>query len=238
MKKKQKNRNDKEIEYTQKYSAIPRDYKERLEYMYKTLNINEKLENEILSEREYLMQNLKYQNIQIVLYEVPEPSPRPRFRIIQKSNVINMAIQNPNFVHVYSPVGESDRKFMQRLSTDELMFGLSGMIMTPCVVRYRTFFKTPSIYNRKEIFLAEMGLYRPISTPDWDNLGKKYSDMSNGTLWLDDSLVIDGSVGKYYSILPRIELDISFLNMLYNKKEYDKMLKRTNDPNINYFGGL
>jgi hypothetical protein len=84
--------------------------------------------------------------------------------------------------------------------------------------------------------LAELGIIRPITKPDFDNLEKKYSDMYNGNVWLDDALVIESSMAKYYSILPRVEISLRYLNMLYNRIQYDSVVKRVeNADNVTYF---
>ena len=51
--------------------------------------------------------------------------------------------------------------------------------------------------------------------------------MFNANVWLDDTLVIDGSVHKYYSVLPRIEIKLKYLNMIYNKQQYLSTLNRS-----------
>ena len=78
--------------------------------------------------------------------------------------------------------------------------------------------------------LAEAGYIRPICKPDFDNIEKKYSDMYTGNIWEDDSLVMHSSVDKYYSVLPRIEIRLRYLNMLYNKYQYKSMKNRVDDP--------
>lgn len=96
--------------------------------------------------------------------------------------------------------------------------------------------KTPSSYNRVDTILAEMGLHRPITKPDFDNIAKKYSDMFNKNVWLDDTLVVDGAIHKYYSILPRVEIRLKYLNMLYNSHQYRSMTSRIEDStSIEYF---
>ena len=44
-----------------------------------------------------------------------------------------------------------------------------------------------------------------------DNIGKKYSDMFNSNIWLDDKLVISGTVNKFLSELPRVEIYVRYL---------------------------
>ena len=48
-----------------------------------------------------------------------------------------------------------------------------------------------------------------------------------------------GTVKKYYSILPRIEININFLNMVYNKYQYNAIVKRKDYDEsyaLKYFG--
>jgi Holliday junction resolvase RusA-like endonuclease len=177
---------------------------------------------------------LYYTEIFIVLYEEPEGSPRPRFRLINRNNLANAAMSNPNFVHVYSLTGAEDNTFMQRLLSEQDFINLDSILYTPCDLVYDTFFKTPSSFNHTDMYLAELGCIRPITKPDWDNLGKKYSDMSNGNIWLDDNLVINGTVRKFYSVLPRVEIRLRYLNMLYNKHQFNSISKKY-DREIKYF---
>ena len=70
-------------------------------------------------------------------------------------------------------------------------------------------------FNSTDTYLAELGLIRPLLKPDFDNIAKKYSDMYNGNVWLDDSLVIDGRIRKYYSILPRVEIRLRYIKFCF-----------------------
>lgn len=175
----------------------------------------------------------------IVLFEIPEGSPRPRFRIVNRKNISNMAMANSEFVHVYSLTGHEDNVFMKRLMEKEEFDALDSMICTPCVVDIYAYFKTPTYFSKTQTILAEIGLERPITKPDWDNIGKKYSDMFNANVWLDDTLVIDGAIHRYYSVLPRIEIRLRYLNMLYNNHQYKQIVNRSdyNDSyGVSYFG--
>lgn len=230
-----KKRKDLELEYNQKYSHIPRDYNERLEWMFDKYNISDKKADEIINMRNQMMSSLSYSDLFVILWECPSGSPRPRFRLVNRHNLANEAIKNSQFVHVYSLTGKEDNQHMRRLLGDELSY-INDIIYTPCIVEYNTYFPTPSTFNITEKFLAEIGLIRHIHKPDWDNIGKKYSDMYNGNVWIDDNLVIDGRVQKFYSILPRVEIKLRFLNMLYNKHQYNSISKKTGQDVI-YFKG-
>ena len=219
--------------YESKYSEIPRDYIERLSWMYDKYHITKAKAEEILRAKYNILSSLYYSDdILVVLYEEPEGSPRPRARYVNKSNLTSYAKSDPGYIQVYSLTGASDRKFMKRLIDDNDLMKLDHLICTPCDVEYNTFSKTPSSYNTINTFLSEVGIIRPISKPDFDNMEKKYADMYNGNVWIDDALVQDAAIHKYYSILPRVEIRLKFLNLLYTKYQYEQIIKRVEDPNI------
>lgn len=231
-----KNRKQKTKEYFEKYNGIPLDDKERLEYLIDKYNLDERKMTEILNKRSEILNNLFFYECQIVqLLELPEGSVRPRFRVINKKNFNREAISS-QFVHVYTPHAAEDHMFMKRLCDDELI-ELDHLINTPCVCEYNAFYPIPSNYSITDIFLSEIGLIRPpINKPDWDNLGKKYCDMYNHNIWIDDALVYDGCVHKYFSVLPRVEIKLQYLNCVYNKAQYNQIIGRKDYDNspVNY----
>ena len=229
-----KKRKDKQKIYDRLFNNIPRDYNERLEWLSNNLHLNSMKMDTIVGKYNTMKERLYFKRFFIVLYEIPEGSPRPRFRLVNRKNLRNMAISNPNFIHVYSPVGAEDNKYMKRLLTKDEFKEFTKLIYTPCIVDYKAFFKTPSSFNSVEKYLAELGVYTPISKPDWDNIGKKYCDMTNENLWVDDRLVIQGTVEKLYSVLPRVEITIDFLNMLQNRHQAESIRKIYKDD-IRYF---
>ena len=88
------------------------------------------------------------------------------------------------------------------------------------------------------LLYTEIGLDRPISKPDFDNIDKKYADMFNGTIWLDDIFVVDSCTHKFYSVLPRLEIRLHFMNMVYNKYQYNMITNRkdfTDNMKLNYY---
>ena len=229
-----KRRKEKRKLYEEKYSHIPREYNERIRWIVNQKQLSESKMDEIMKSISEEMQDLYYTDYIVILYEEPEGAMRPRFRLINRQNLSNMAFSNSSFVHVYSVTGKEDNIYMKKLLGDEV-FILDQFIYTPCIIEYNAYIKTPSTYNAEETIKAEIGLTRPIVKPDWDNIGKKYSDMYNSNVWFDDSLVISGHVEKYYSILPRVEIKLRYLNKLYNKYQYNSM-KNKLDFEIDYFG--
>ena len=58
--------------------------------------------------------------------------------------------------------------------------------------------------------------------------------MYNANIWIDDSLVIKAVVNKKYSILPRVEIRLRYLNMLYDRYQYKSMIDRAGKE-VDYF---
>ena len=232
-----KSRKEKFIEYQDKYRNIPQDYRERLNYMCDKYKLSPKRMREIISTRDSILNSMYYKSLKICLYEEPEGTPRPRARLINRYNILDESKADSNFIQIYSITGKADNMYMKKLVSQNDYLEANELIYTPCDVCVNVYFKPPSSFTINDLFLAEIGLIRPIKKPDWDNIGKKYSDMYNGNIWLDDDLVIDGQVRKWYSILPRVEIDLKYTNMLFNKSQYNQMKSRlSEDININYWG--
>lgn len=212
-------------QYQEKYGHIPLDYKERLDYMCTVFNISYDEMIDILHERDRRLNNLYYNTIKIVLNVVPEGAKRPRYRFVNRTNLINAAISDPSFIHVYSPGAAANHEYMKKLVDNEIV-QLNSLICTPCDVHFKAYFPTPKSFTKQETFMAEFGLNRPIVKPDWDNIGKLYSDMYNSNIWIDDALTIRGVVDKFYSILPRVEIDLLYLNAMYSKQQYQSIVSR------------
>lgn len=234
-----KSRKEKIIEYEQKYSHIPKDYIERLNYLYDTLGIDDNKSDEILQARANYINSTYFETIRMIMYEVPEYTPRPRARLVNKNGIMNAATGNNSFIQVYSITGRQNREYMKMFKEENLAY-LEQLLCTPCDIEYRAYFPTPSYYNKTQIFLAEIGLDRPLIKPDFDNIEKSYSDAFTGNIWIDDIVVVDATLRKYYSILPRVEIDLMYSNQLCNQHQYKAMIKRkdfTEGMEVNYFGG-
>lgn len=224
----------KQKEYMSKYGDIPLDFKERLNYMVTMYNVSYDEMIDILRERNRRLNNLYYTTIRIILNVVPEGAKRPRYRFVNRGNVVNAAITDSSFIHVYSPGAAANHDYMKRLVNQEEIIQLQHLICTPCDVHFKAYFPTPKSFNKQEIFMAELGVNRPIVKPDWDNIGKLYSDMYNSNIWIDDALTIRGTVDKFYSILPRVEIDLSYLNAVYCKQQYLNIIGRKDyEENMN-----
>lgn len=220
-----KSRKEKSEEYDQKYGFIPRDNEERLAWLINQFKLSPSRMDDIIQKKRNMESCLQYYEYKLILYEDPEGAKRPRFRLVNRKNYMNVAIQAKDFVHVYSPNAADDHRFMHRLVDQELI-QLNGLISTPMQVSINTFSHTPSYFNQADTILAEIGLHRPMQKPDVDNIEKKYYDAFNYNIWLDDSLIIDADIHKYYSVLPRLEIYIRYLNYITNAYQYNQIINR------------
>lgn len=235
-----KTRKERAIIYEENYSEIPREYKERLSWMIEKYKISDSQVRELIQRKENMKSNLCFDEFRIILYEEPLGTPRPRYRVIGPKNYAQCA-KSSQFIHVYQPRAHENHEFGKKL-VDSDLDDLIRYIQTPFVVDINVYSKTPSYYSKSDKIMAEIGLDWNINKPDIDNLCKTYLDMFNSTIWLDDSLCIRGTVNKFYSILPRVEIFIKYLNCQTNKHQYDKMLSRVgyndqiNTPYLDKFG--
>ena len=233
-----KSKKEKIIEYNEKYGHIPKDYTKRLEYLYDTLKINDASSDYILQARDAYIHSTYFETIRLIMYEVPEFTPRPRARLITRNGILNSVGTN-SFIQVYSITGRSNKEYMAMYKKENLSY-LDNLLCTPCDIEYRAYFPTPSYYNKTQIFLAEIGLDRPLIKPDFDNIEKSYGDAFTGNIWIDDIVVVDATIRKYYSVLPRMEIDLKYSNQLCNQHQYKAMIRRkdyTEEMDIKYFGG-
>ena len=216
-----KSRKQKSIEYEKLFGKLPNTNIELVKYLCDKYNYD-------FNELDDIKFDMEFKNIiKIVLFEIPEGAKRPRTRLINRNNITNLAIQNPNFIHIYSPNAKEDSLHMKKLVNDEIV-NVKDLIMTPCKVTIEAYFKTPSSFNRIETILSEMKCIRYINTPDFDNIGKKYCDMFNSNIWLDDKLCISGKVEKFYSIKPRVEILLEYSDKYYTKKQAKLISNSTN----------
>ncbi len=195
-----------ENDYLEKYGSIPKDEDKRFKELLYSLNLSNKARSMIFPEINRIL-NMKWKRLDFVIYLVPKPTPRPRHN---------------GFQHIFYVTGAKDNKdiFRKFYIKNDL-----PMITTPCKFTCISYLPIPNSMSNLEKLIAEIGLIRPIAKPDWDNIGKTYSDMIQGTLLLDDSLIIDGVSKKYYSTKPRVEIHIEYMEE-YDCKFNEKKIRK------------
>lgn len=184
-------------EYEYIYGLLPDEQDELLKY----LAVNLKLNPEKLEEEERRILSIEWDYREIMFYLVPKGTPRPR----QAGG------------HFYVKGAKQLKNVFGKYIRDE------GLICTRCDLQLTVWMPTPcSSMTNTEIFLAEKGLIRPTSAPDFDNLAKTYTDALQGVLIYNDNIINPGHVEKYFSIKPRIKLCMKFakdFDSAYNRRK-------------------
>jgi Holliday junction resolvase RusA-like endonuclease len=195
-----------EKEYQETYGGIPRDFDSRLHYLISHLNIKKDRDQIFPSMKR--INNIKWNDVSFCIYLVPKATPRLRGNMKTHIFYVKGAAVNRNIF----------RRFISTID--------QPMIYRPCKFYCTTYFPIPSSMNKVEQLLSEMGFIRPISKPDWDNIGKTYSDMVQEQLLYDDSLIIEGVSRKYYSCKPRIEITIKYMEEFDSKFNENKIMNK------------
>ena len=188
-------------EYREKYGNIPIEQDSILSYLDKELKLTEKDYKKIEDEDRYV-EGIPWDTLKIILPIIPKPSPRPRYSSSSRCFYVTGAAENKKLFKFY--IEEAYR-----------------IIYTQTHFSIKTFQPTPlSQMSKVEIYRAEKGTIIPTSNPDWDNLGKTYSDMIQRILILNDNIISKGFVEKFYSVKPRVEIDIKY------QKGYDSKFNK------------
>lgn len=193
-----------EKEYNELYGNIPRDSMDRIDFMLKDKKLNRyKLK---VYDVIHKIMNIKWKTLSYTIYLVPKATPRPR--------------SGKNGIFYVKGASDNKKFFQQNLINQDI-----PLITTPTKFHCVSYLPIPNSMNPVEKICAEMGFIHPVSKPDWDNIGKAYCDMIQDILLYDDSLIIEGTSIKKYSIKPRIEITISYMedyDSVFNKQKIIK----------------
>ena len=178
---------DAELEYREKYAYLPSTQSELIEY----LENNIKLDKKKVEAEEDRIRAIQWERVLIEANIIPHGSPRPRYSSVTGTFYVKGAKQMKKY---FTKIIQEHKILCTRVE-----YSLRAYMPTPTSTR-----------NNTEIYLAEKGLILPISTSDWDNLAKTYTDCLQDVLLLNDNIINPGHVYKYYSIKPRIEIEIRY----------------------------
>lgn len=196
---------DAELEYREKYAYLPSTQDELIEYLEKNI----KLDKKKIEAEEEKIRNIQWERVLIEANIVPHGSPRPRYSSVTNTFYVKGAKQMKKY---FAKIIEEHKILCTRVE-----YVLKAFMPTPT-----------SSMNNTEIYLAEKGLILPISTSDWDNLAKTYTDCLQDILLLNDNIINPGHVYKYYSIKPRIEIEIRYQtshDSKYNQRKTENTKK-------------
>ena len=162
-------------------------------------------------------QHIKWKIVRFTVNIEPKPSQRPR--LCGRRIYVPGASRNTAFFHKY---------MMPELK--------DVWIDKPCIIDMDVFMKTPESFTKTQKMLAELKILRPWThTGDIDNLMKSYMDMIQGNkkrghvgIMSDDCLVIGTTSNKYYSVSPRVEITIKYMDRIPNNMYH--MMKISDNP--------
>ncbi len=190
-----------EKEYQEKYGNIPSGSCERMDYLLS--NIHALKSKTKFNDEVNRITSIKWKEISYTIFLLPKATPRPR------------SGRNGLF---YVKGAKDNKKIFEKYMINQEI----DLITTPTKFYCNSYFPIPESMSSIEKVLAEFGFIRPTSKPDWDNVAKAYCDMCQGFLLYDDSLIIEGVSKKYYSVKPRIEIKIKYMedyDSTFNKKK-------------------
>lgn len=193
-----------EKEYMREYGDTPKEYLNRVDYLLCNMKLNNQKKS--VFEEIHRIINIKWRTLSYTIYLLPKATPRPRSG---RNNIF------------YVKGAKDNKKIFEEFMKDQDI----SLIKTPTKFECRSFFPIPKSMSNIEKICAEMGFVRPVSKPDWDNIAKAYCDMIQGFLIYDDSLIIEGISKKYYSVKPRIEITISYMEDFDSKFNMKKIKK-------------
>jgi Holliday junction resolvase RusA-like endonuclease len=172
--------------------------------MFNQLNNSKQAELGVISRM--CRKGINWKSVTFTIPTAPVPSHRPRL-----SNN-----------RIYVPGAAKNATFFQR----HVLPTLDGlMISTPCKVDLRLYIKTPTSFSKIQTCLAEIGLLRPWGrNGDVDNFEKSIYDQiqpnekrGHRGILADDSLIIENHTQKFYSVNPRSEVTITWMDSIPQK---------------------
>ena len=184
-----------DVLYQQEFGNIPNDQIGRIAYILGKRASNDKF-NAMVSKDAKRIRGIKYIKLNFTMWKIIKPSQRPR------------ANTTRGFVHMYVPKAKENGDWFREFAKEEKL----PIIATPCILNMKIYEKTPSSFSMKNKVLAELGVVRPWKrTGDFDNYAKGIADCIQHGMLEDDCLVIESTQKLYYSIKPRAEIEVLYM---------------------------
>ena len=200
-----KSRKEKLDEYNRAYPNRNYDWESALIEYFKSRKWNyEKSAQKALTKLETITKERKFHTIKFVMYEYPMKTDRHRtFR-----------------GHTFSPNAAANHDYFEK-AVRKIIKKIK-LITTPATITINAYMEMPKNVKPDEVILFELGVLNPVTTPDYDNIGKCYTDIQKNTMISDDDIFFRGTVEKFYSVIPRVEILITFLE----KHESEYIMKK------------
>lgn len=130
--------------------------------------------------------------------------------------------------HTFSPNAAANKKYFDRALKQVIK--VIKLINTPAEISIEAYLEMPAQVPPDEVILFEAKVLDVLDMPDYDNIGKCYTDILKDVLISDDDIFHHGSISKFYSVLPRVDIYIRYLkyhesDYIYKKLKHRKGIK-------------
>lgn len=204
-----KSRKEKLAEYNRNYPNRVYDSEKSLISFFESKGWNyEKAAKKALSKLEQINKEREFNTIRIIMYEYPMKTDRPR--------TFSGHTFSPNAAANHGYFEKAVRKVIKKIK----------LITTPAAITINAYMEMPKQVKPDEVILFEKGVLNPITTPDYDNIGKCYTDIQKNVMISDDDIFYKGIVQKFYSVVPRVEIIITFLKKHESEYNFKKLKSR------------
>lgn len=181
-------------EYNEKYKDIPNTHEERLEYLIHSKKYRGDLLKDLEKARKQLGK-IKWKTYSFIIDMEPQSTARPRHTFTGRTYVPHAAERADLFENFILPTLIDP-----------------PVISNPCIAHIDFYEKTPSTFNQVRRILAEEKRLPNMTVRDIDNMLKAVLDFIQHGMLENDNKVYIGHIGKWYSIKPRIEITIKYLD--------------------------
>lgn len=200
MKKKLRKAEDVIQEYNEKYGDIPSNTEDILSYLQNKFT---RLDMGKVYEKAKEIDAIPWEKEEHLIPVIPKPASRPRYSFETS--------------HFYVPGSDTNKKIMKKILQIS-----DNLIMSRTKVHMDFYIPTPCYkMTQMEIYLAEMKKICPLIDPDVDNMVKAYLDAVKDVILADDNIVTTIVGNKYFSVKPRVYLEIEYqtrFDSSYNEK--------------------
>ena len=205
-----KTRKAKLEEYNQKYPDRSYDPVKSLKRYFDLRSWSyEKASKKANKKLEKILEKREYETIHITMYEYPMKTDRPR---------------TTRTGRMYSPNAAENHNYFEK-AFKQVCKHLK-LINTPAEIEIEAYLEMPAQVKPDEVILFEAKVLDVVDVPDYDNVGKCYTDIQKNISILDDDIFHVGTVKKYYSVVPRVVIRITYLKQHESEYIYKKLKTR------------
>ena len=202
-------RNQKIEAYNEKYPERIDDPADRIREYFRANNLDlDKACKKAARKALRIMEEREYESVRIVLYEEPFFTERPR---VYRG-------------HAFSPNAAANKQYFEK-AIGQVVEGFK-LITSPAELTIEAYLEMPSTVPPDEVILFEAKMLNPATKPDYDNIEKCYTDMLTDVIMSDDDLFYRAEIVKWYSLLPRVEMRITYLKKNESDYIYKKLKNR------------